>query len=122
MLVRWSQGDGSRRRYLVRVLAPLAVGTTALVAFVGGSTAGTNALAGEQAANALPKTVTLGVLESLTGPAGIFGQQELQGAALAVREAKLTRFFERQDPDRAQGSGRQVLPRHRGGRNSPADR
>src|SRR5690348_11805993 len=42
---------------------------------------------------ALPKVITLGVLESLTGAAGIYGQQELQGMALAVKEAKREKFL-----------------------------
>jgi branched-chain amino acid transport system substrate-binding protein len=63
--------------------AALAVATVAVTA-AGAASAHTSAL---------PKTLTVGVLDSLTGSAAFCGIEEVQGAALAVKEANSMHFL-----------------------------
>ncbi len=63
----------------------VALGVAVLaVAAVGAATAG-NA--------ALPATITIGMLDSLTGSAGFCGVEEVQAAAIAVKEAKRMHYL-----------------------------
>lgn len=67
-------------RWFAAVLAA-AVVAVAAVAAAGASTA------------ALPKTITIGVLNAMTGGAGFCGVEEVQGMGLAVKEAKRMKFL-----------------------------
>lgn len=70
----------SVRRWIAAALCV----TVIAVAAVGSATAGSAGL---------PSTVTIGMLDSLTGSASFCGIEEVQGASIAVKEAKRMHFL-----------------------------
>jgi branched-chain amino acid transport system substrate-binding protein len=68
------------------------IATVALVVSALAVAAGA-AFAGPDRKSALPAKIVVGVVDSITGPAGFCGVEEQQGIALAVKEAKRQHFL-----------------------------